>query len=180
MHQYISLFTAFLLGFSTFSMTAQEVVLVPAKSSVKFTISNFGLNVKGSFKGLKVVGTFDPNDLGNSQITATVDASTIDTDNKKRNKSLRGKDYFHVEQHPEITISSTAISRQGNGFLFKGTLSMKGTTKSISFPFAVDESNGEYLLKGKLVVNRRDYKVGKSSWVLGDDATLTITCALKR
>ena len=46
---------------------AQQYLPVDTKSSVKFEIKNFGLNVNGSFKGLQGKIFFNPGNLPSSE-----------------------------------------------------------------------------------------------------------------
>jgi polyisoprenoid-binding protein YceI len=45
-------------------------------------------------------------------------------------------------------------------FVFFGTLTMKGVTKTISFPFTAKAVNGGYQFSGGFDLNRLEYNVG--------------------
>jgi polyisoprenoid-binding protein YceI len=70
----------------TVVLQAQNYHVTDAGSEVKFTIKNFGLNVAGSFKGLKGAVVFDPSSLAASSVNVTVDAATVNTGNGSRDK----------------------------------------------------------------------------------------------
>ena len=46
-------------------------------------------------------------------------------------------DFFNVEKFPTMTFKSTKIEKKGKDLILTGDLTMKGVTKSVSFPFNV-------------------------------------------
>lgn len=149
---------------------AQALAIIESESKVQFVIKNFGLKTEGQLKGLKGAISFDPSALNNSAFNVSVNAATIDTDNKTRDKHLRKADYFDVEQFPTINFTSTKISKTAAGaYTAVGNLTMKGITKTITMPFTATAVGNGYLLKSEFDLNRRDFKVGGSSLALSDN-----------
>jgi Uncharacterized conserved protein len=147
---------------SLFHPTPIVYTPVDQNSSVTFKISNLGFTVPGSFKGLKGTISFDPDNLSQSVFDVTIDANTVNTDNNMRDEHLRGESYFDVNKYPVIRLTSTKISatNKKGAYLFNGKLTIKNTTKEISFPFTSEVSGTGYLFKGSFKMNRRDYNVG--------------------
>src|SRR4051812_31567402 len=79
-------------------------------SEVKFSIKNFGLSVNGNFTGLKGKISFYPADLSASSISASVNASTINTGNESRDRHLKKEEYFDTAKYPLISFVSDRIS----------------------------------------------------------------------
>ncbi|NNJ55486.1 MAG: YceI family protein [Bacteroidia bacterium] len=148
----------------------------PNSASVKFYIKNTGVTVDGTLSGLKATVSFDPNDLANSKIYASVNVNTIKTGIQKRDNHLLQPEYFNAAKHPKIVMTSTAFSSKG-GNNYNGTfnVSIKGKTKSVKVPFTFTETNGKGKFAGSFKVDRLDYGVGESSWMLGDDVTVKIS-----
>ncbi|TAE13104.1 MAG: YceI family protein [Bacteroidetes bacterium] len=163
----IFLFIAlFVFGQASFAQTAWDVKTY----SVGFVIKNAGFNVDGSFKGLTYTLKFDEGGA-NDVINASVDASTINTNNNARDKHLRKSDYFDVEKYPKISLKSVSFTKVSAG-KYKGTfkLTIKATTKTVEIPFTFDK--GTFV--GELTINRLDYGVGESSWVLSNDVKIKV------
>jgi polyisoprenoid-binding protein YceI len=135
---------------------------IDQSSSVTFKISNLGFSVPGSFKGLKGTISFDPNNLQLSQFDVTVDAGTVNTDNNMRDEHLKGESYFDANKYPLIHLVSTRInaSNKKNTYTFFGKLTIKNTTREISFPFTADAAANGYLFKGSFKMNRKDFNIG--------------------
>ena len=57
----------------------------------------------------------------------------------KRDQHLRSKDFLFVDQYPTITFTSTALTRDGLKYMVQGDLEMRGVTKRITIPVAVEQ-----------------------------------------
>ncbi len=182
----IILFFMFGFTFSTSSNSAEETTIANEKvnktivSSVTFKIKNAGIGVDGSFKGFQGSVDFDPNNLSSSKFDVSVNSKTVDTDNDTRDNHLREDEYFGVEKHPKISMKSTKIEKSSDG-KYKATfdLTLKGKTKSVSFPFSYNKTSTGYKLSGSFEIDRRDYGVGGSSWILSDDVKVFINLEVK-
>ncbi|TAE25425.1 MAG: YceI family protein [Cytophagales bacterium] len=165
----------------THSLAQAQTAWKPAKASVTFTIRNAGLSVDGSFGGFMGELLFDSKAPEKSQITASVDASTIDTGIKLRNNHLRKAEYFDIANHPRITLKSAKLARQ-TGNTYEGTfaLTLKGTTRTVTVPFTMVESGNAATFSGQFTINRLDYKVGGKSLLMSNDVTISLTVQATR
>jgi polyisoprenoid-binding protein YceI len=84
----------------------------PAHSSARFSIRHMMIsNVQGEFG--KVTGTvnWDDADVTRSTVEATIDATTINTHDPKRDEHLKSPEFFDVAKYPTITFKSKSDSR---------------------------------------------------------------------
>ena len=58
----------------------------------------------------------------------TVRATSVDTQNEKRDKHLRNDDFFDVETHPDIQFVSTEVTPAENGWKVSGEMTMLNKT----------------------------------------------------
>ena len=89
----------------------------PAHSHVGFVIRHLMIsNIRGRFTKFEgqIVTAEDPL---KSEVTATIDMSSVDTANSTRDQHLRTADFFEVEKHPTMSYQSTGIMPYGDGFL---------------------------------------------------------------
>lgn len=160
------------------STTVAQKKLSPkdASSTVSFTIKNFGIMVDGKLSGLKGNIIIDEKNSTKSTIDVTVDATTINTKNDKRDKHLRDEDYFEVIKYPTLRIKSTAITatKTVGTYLLKANLTIKNVIKEVSFNITVLPSGKAYIFAGSFEIDRTDFKVGKSSMVLGDKVKVNL------
>jgi polyisoprenoid-binding protein YceI len=150
---------------------AQVYAPVDAQSKVNFKIKNFGSTVDGTFAGLKGSITFDASNLSGAHFDVTISTATLDTGIGLRDKHLRKPDYFDVDAFPTIRFVSSKVekSTKVNEAIVTGKLTIKKTTKEISFPFRYGEVNGVQQFTGEFKMNRRDYAVGGKSISLSDE-----------
>lgn len=146
-------------------------------SKVKFVIKNFGINTGGTFSGLRGTIIFDPTNLATARFEVSVDAKTIDTDIEARDNHLRKAEYFDVENFPTLSFKSIKVTKTNKPeylYLF-GTLTIKGITQEVKFPFTYTPKNGGYLFEGEFTLNRRDFGVGGKSFSLSDELTVELS-----
>jgi polyisoprenoid-binding protein YceI len=173
--------TALVIGlFSLAGIHAQDYQPVDDKSAVKFTIKNFGVNTGGSFKGLEGNIVFDKANPGKTAFAISINTATVNTGNDARDNHLRKEEYFDAGKFPKISFTSEKVSARGAGFTVTGQLSIKGTSRTVSIPFTATEVNGGYLFEGSFQLNRRHFKVGGNSMVLGDNVRVSLSVQAKK
>jgi polyisoprenoid-binding protein YceI len=103
-----------------------------AHSSVEFTIRHLGLSrVRGRFNEFAAslqVGE----SLPTSWLEATIELSSVDTNNADRDGHLRSTDFFGVDVNPQMTFRSTSISQGGDAYAVDGDLTLNGITRPVT------------------------------------------------
>jgi polyisoprenoid-binding protein YceI len=90
-------------------------------------------NVKGIFKTFDASIYTTSKDFTTAEIDLWIDPSSIDTGDTKRDEHLKSADFFDVNNHKQITFTSSTIGKpdkEGNQVLW-GELTMKGVTKNV-------------------------------------------------
>lgn len=139
-----------------------------------FAIRNAGIEVEGFFEEDSLVYQFDPSNLRNSSFKLSIQTSSINTGIGARDKHLRKSKYFDVENYPTLIFSSKQIKKTEAGYTIFGELTMKATTRSIEIPFTIQELDGKQYFIGDVMLDRRDYGVGKNHLILGDEVKINI------
>lgn len=100
-------------------------------SDVSFVVRHFGLSkVRGRLE--KVSGELVTGEnIEDSTVTATIDASSINTGNEQRDGHVQSADFFEVEKYPEWTFASTGLAAKGDDYVLTGDLTIKGVTKPV-------------------------------------------------
>lgn len=102
-------------------------------STAEFSVRHLMItNVKGRFGTLSGTVDYDPEKPEASQIDVTIDATSIDTRDEKRDAHLRSADFFDTEKFPSITFKSTSVKKTDDGFAATGDLTIHGTTNSVT------------------------------------------------
>jgi polyisoprenoid-binding protein YceI len=168
--------------------------LDPAHSVAEFKVKHMMIsNVKGQFAGISGVLTLDEADLANSQIDATIDAATINTNEAQRDAHLKSADFFDVEKFPTLSFRSKHVARTGedelgaNELNVTGDLTIHGVTREVVFkvdgPTAAGKDpwgNTRIGLSAVTKINRKDFGLTWNSALetggilVGEDVTITL------
>jgi len=118
------------------SLFAGNYNIDTSHSSVGFKVKHLMISyVKGSFDSFN--GSFDYDEKTNTlkSLNGTIEVSSINTSNKKRDDHLRAPDFFDVEKYPKITFELKSIK----GDKVSGILTMRNISKMVILDF---ENNG--------------------------------------
>jgi polyisoprenoid-binding protein YceI len=119
--------------------------------------------VRGSFdewQGTAHVDTANPAD---SWVKLTINAASVTTGSPDRDGHLKSTDFFDVENFPEWTFVSTAVSRAGDEWTVTGDLTIKDVTHAVTIEFEEGGSakdpfgNLRIGFEGETTVNRKDW-----------------------
>jgi polyisoprenoid-binding protein YceI len=174
------LILAVILGFAFHSGLVFPDQVAPDQSAVTFSINHLGGKVTGTFSGIEGSVIFDENNLGGSSMDVSLDAKTIDTKNRARDKDLRGKKFFDVENYPRVHFKSLEIIKVAEGYEVRGQLTIKDVTREEIIPFKVEKQGEVRVFSGAFTVNRKNYNLGKSSFPpIGKEAKVEIKAVVK-
>jgi polyisoprenoid-binding protein YceI len=110
----------------------------PGHSDVAFTVRHMMVSkVRGHFTRIEgeLVLASDP--LA-STVTATIDLSSIDTNNPQRDDDLRSANFLEIQTHPTMAYRSTGIRHGEDGFDVDGELSLHGVTRQVPLTLVVN------------------------------------------
>ncbi|MCB9741573.1 MAG: YceI family protein [Alphaproteobacteria bacterium] len=127
------------LGSLAFSSTAlaDDYKVDGEHSSVLFSIHHFNAgNVYGRFNKVDGDFTLDTKNPSKSSFDVTIQAESVDTNNEKRDKHLRGADFFNTEEFTTIHFKSKSVKKlDGDKWQVKGDLTLHGVTKEVTVDF---------------------------------------------
>ena len=131
-------------------------VLDPRASRVEFGVRHFwgAVTVRGWFERLEGEGTVGPDGKVAGQLV--MDAASLTTKNKRRDRHLRSGDFFDAERHPRVVLAvSRAELTPGGQLAAEGELEAAGVREPVSFTAeVVDASADAVTLQAGLTVDR--------------------------
>lgn len=111
---------------------ANYAVDVP-HTQIHFSVAHLMVfKVRGNFTDFSGEIDIDTNNKTLVSAKATIDATSIDTRNKKRDDHLKSADFFDVAKYPKITFVSKSVSGHGDNITVVGDLTIKDVTKEIT------------------------------------------------
>lgn len=159
----------------------------PAHFAISFSVKHIGyantlgmfLEGQGSFK-------FDEDARAVKDIVVTVTSDSVFTNHKRRDGHLKGKDFLHAEEHPEVRFVGTGSKATGeNTGEITGDLTLLGVTKPITLQVTLNKI-GAYPfgdgpphvvgISASTTVKRSDFGMNyavDNGWV-GDEVNLVI------
>lgn len=155
----------------TFDQTSSKVTWVGSKVTGKHegSFATFTGNV-GVVDGL----------AEKSKVVVDIDATSLTTDTEKLTNHLKSPDFFDVAKNPKATFASTAIKKggeKGATHTVTGNLTIKGITKSISFPANIKVAGDAASLDAEFALNRRDFSLnyaGMPNDLIRDDVVIKL------
>jgi polyisoprenoid-binding protein YceI len=166
----------------------------PTHSSVQFSVRHMMVsNVRGEFG--KFAGTIaaDEANPAAARVEATIDSSSIDTRNEKRDEHLRSADFLDTGKFPTITFRSKKIEKAGAAWKVTGDLTLHGVTREVVLdvdqPTAPVKDPWGALRSGtqaRTKISRRDFGIAFNKALdgggvlVGDEVTITIDVEVKQ
>jgi polyisoprenoid-binding protein YceI len=150
------------------------------ETSVDFAVKTFwGLTtVRGRFD--RFDGSYEVGPDG-TKIELTIDADSIDTGNRTRDRHLRSTDFFDVAEHPQVRFTSTRVRDAGDGLLrIARSLEAAGKVVPLEFDAAARQVDDAFEVEATTTVDQR--QLGMSSGQLGmirGPATLHVKARLR-
>ena len=123
------------------ALAAEPYALDKSHAVVSFTVDHLGFSdVKGVFQEFDADVMLDPENVENSTVRFVIQAASVNTFWPKRDEHIRGADFLHVEQYPEIVFESTSIESTGEDTAeVTGNLTIRDVTKEVTFDATLNQ-----------------------------------------
>ena len=153
----------------------------PVHSEVSFVVRHMVVSkVRGRFD--KFEGTIVTGESPlQSSVEATIDATSINTNQEQRDAHIRSADFLEADQHPQITFRSSQVRPAGNGFAIDGELTIRGVTKTVTLDveangFTPDPFGGTRTgFSATTEINRQDFGVSYNGPIPGADNAMVLS-----
>lgn len=120
-------------------------------------------------------------------VSFEVKMDSLESDAERLTGHLKNEDFFDVPNHPTSTFKSVSVAAgsetEGATHTVSGDLTIRGTTKRVSFPATVAVTAGEVKASAEFVINRQDFKVtypGRPDDLVQDNVAMTIELVAPR
>lgn len=102
-------------------------------SSIGFTVRHMVFaKVHGRFDKWTAKLEMDDANVTASKVTVEIDASSINTNEEKRDGHLKSGDFLDVAKFPHVTFASKRVEKKGDHLHLIGDLTIHGVTKEVS------------------------------------------------
>lgn len=162
---------------------AERYTFDKAHTQILFFVDHLGFSKsQGEFLDYNGSFTFDTVKPENSSVQVTIKTAGIDMDDEAWDKHMKNKDFFDVEQYPEMTFKSTAITVTGDKTAnITGDLTLLGITKPVTLAVTHNKS-GKHPFSGKYVsgfsatttIKRSEFGMNYGLPAVGDDVEVRL------
>lgn len=140
---------------------AMEWSVNPKKSQVSFEATGSGYTAQGVFKTYRAEIEFDPDAPEQTSIHVSLDVASATTGTADVDQTIRSPEFFDPGRYPTAEFVASGAKPDGEGkYILNGRLTLKGVTKPITLPFAIEIESGVAAVKGETAINRLDFGVG--------------------
>ncbi len=168
------LILAFFIG-GVAAAAAAEWTVDPAGSRLGFAGTQTGAPFIGRFKTWTAVIAFDPAKPEAGHVLVTVDVASAATDDPQKDEAMPGPDWFDAGKFARATFEATGFRPMGGeAYETTGRLSLRGTGKDVTLPFALTVAGDRAHAVGKAKLVRTDFGVGQGAWADGGNVGLDV------
>jgi polyisoprenoid-binding protein YceI len=173
--------------------------IFPIESShsyVGFSIKYMGYAmVRGRFSNFQGTVRYNANDPTKTSVSFRILVGSIDTGDEWRDKDLLSDNWFNGKTYPTILFTSKNATVTPQGLVISGDLTIRETTKTISFTMAYPphvlkdiRGDSQIIFTGMLTLNRIEFGVEGKKWAgikegitaVSDEVNIELSILAKR
>ena len=174
---------AALFALTTGPTWAAEYIFDRLHTQILFFVDHFGFSKsQGEFLEFEGTFTFDKRDFEKSEVELTIFTDSIDMDDEKWNKKMRGKRYFNTTKYPSIQFTSTSVETlDTRNAAVHGELTLLDTTLPVTVYMTFNKA-GMNLATGKRTagfsghtrLKRSDFGMTSHLKYIGDEVEIRL------
>ena len=159
------------------------------QSSFTFTVAHLGmLDVVGELSGASGYIDVEMETGIPAETRVSLNATTLSTDNSSRDETIHSDEFLDTGRYPAIEFTSTEFSLQyeptlaDSGYSGEGELTIAGTTKPISFLYALEpattaDGRNTITVSSTFLLSRENFRLefGRiMDAMVGDEVAVTV------
>ncbi|HMB37975.1 MAG TPA: YceI family protein [Wenzhouxiangellaceae bacterium] len=133
------------------SIAAEQTCFVGSHETGELAFSGAveGTGFTGRFGEFSVKYCMPESGPADGRIDVQVNLSSADTENRERDETLKGEEFFAVGQYPEAVWTSHSISADADEYVADGDLELKGIKASQPIRFTLTPDGDDLFVSGK-------------------------------
>jgi polyisoprenoid-binding protein YceI len=138
----------------------QSRYVVKTSSKIEFHASSTFAKVVGVFHSWEANMKMPAEKFADASLVLEIEAASVTTGSGLRDKEVKGKNFFAVEEHPKIRFASKSIIADSSPskFHMDGELTIRGITQPVSVSITfLRQDDGHQWVDGSFSFNRRDF-----------------------
>jgi polyisoprenoid-binding protein YceI len=138
----------------------QSRYVVKTSSKIEFHSSSTFAKVVGVFHSWEANMKMPAHKFADASLVLEIEAASVSTGSGLRDKELKGKNFFSVQEHPQIRFASKSITPDSSPtkFHMDGELTIRGITQPVEVSITLlRQDDGHEWIDGSFSFNRRDF-----------------------
>jgi len=134
--------------------------VVKTSSRIEFHSSSTFAKVVGVFHSWEANMKMPADQFADASLVLEIEAGSVTTGSGLRDKEVKAKNFFAVQEHPQIRFASKRITADGapTKFHMDGDLTIRGITQPVSVSITLlGQDDGHEWIDGSFSFNRRDF-----------------------
>lgn len=135
-----------------------------AASTLTFEASYDGGAFDGKFAKFDATIVYDAENLEASSFEVTVDLASVDTNNRDRDDTLTGADFFATSRFPQARFHTESFTRGADGTVeAHGQLTIRDQTRPVTLAVQFNASGDRATLDVDTTLDRKAFGLGASN-----------------
>jgi polyisoprenoid-binding protein YceI len=138
----------------------QSRYVVKTSSKIEFHATSTFAKVVGVFHSWEANMKMPGDKFVDASLVLEIDAASVVTGSGLRDKEVKGKNFFAVQEHPQIHFASKSISAADapTKFHMDGELTIRGIAQPVAVSITLlRQDDGHEWIDGSFSFNRRDF-----------------------
>jgi polyisoprenoid-binding protein YceI len=160
------------------STTPSRWALDASQSTFEFRVKHFWglMTVSGHFTRFE--GQAEVGGSGSVSASVRIDATSLDTKQKQRDKHLRSADFFDVEKHPNVTFTTRQVTALGaDRVRVEGDLTVAGRAQPLAFEARLTAADDRITIDAEVSVDRTAFGMTWSPLRMASSTALLVVRA---
>jgi len=149
---------------TTSGVSAKTYAIDQSHTTIEFVVRHLMITkVRGRFTSFTgTIAVPDGSDVP-TNVAVSIDASSIDTREEKRDEHLRSEDFLAADKFPKLEFAATGSEGSGESFKLDGNLTIRGTTRPVTLECELEGrvqdpwGNDRIGFSGHTKINRKDF-----------------------
>lgn len=164
-----------------FKAEGDAIEVTSNNAAIEFTGSKVTGKHDGGFKEFNGMIDLVGGVATKSRVLIDIKTDSVFSDDNGLTDHLKTADFFEVEKFPRAGFKSTSIvadkAKGADAYTVTGELTLRGVTKSITFPATIKVADKNVSVNAEFSINRKDFGIvyaGKADNLIRDDVVMRL------
>lgn len=147
------------------TVLAKEWQMIAGDSRLEYVATYEGQEAPGEFRSFEAKLDFNPGAPGAGRLDVHVNLASADMYSSDVNEAIMEREWLDSKNVGPAEFTSSDIARvDGDRFVARGTLQVKGVEANLELPFTWERHGSEATMDGAITIDRTRFNIGTGEW----------------